>query len=121
MTLLRWVRLRVPVTAPASTRSTKPSDISSVWTPRWRWSASSCEDLVRDRADPRLERRPVGDPLGDELGDPAVGVAASAGSGLDERVVGLAPAVDLADVDLVLAVGARHLRVRPRRRTACRR
>ena len=41
MILFRCVALRVPVMTPRSTRPTKPSLSSSVWTPRSRWSASS--------------------------------------------------------------------------------
>ena len=51
----------------------------------------------------------VGHPLGHVLGDPPVGVARRRVRHLDQRVVGLAPAQHLADVDLVLAERARHL------------
>ena len=40
ITLLRCVALRVPVIAPPSIRSTKPSLMSSVWTPSSRWPES---------------------------------------------------------------------------------
>ncbi len=69
------------------------------------------QNLIRNRADPGLDRGRIGDSLDHQLGDPAVGLGRFARRHLDQRVVGFAPARDLADVDLVLAERPRELRV----------
>ena len=90
------VTLRVPVSAPDSKRSITPSENSSVWRPRSRWSCSRREDRVRDRADAGLDRGAVGDPFGDERGDARGRVSRRRRwRHLDQRVVGLGPAGDL--------------------------
>ena len=69
------------------------------------------EDGVGDRPDADLERRPVGDALGDARRDAPVDVERRARRKLDHRRVGLAPADELAHVELVLAERTRHARV----------
>jgi hypothetical protein len=70
--------------------------------------AQQLEHLVAHRADARLHGRAVGDPLYDMLGDAPIDVPAGPGGEFDQRVVSLAPAGQLRDVDLVLSGGAGH-------------
>jgi hypothetical protein len=68
--------------------------------------------LLWHRTDPDLQRGVVRYPFGDEPGDRRVRGRRFGSGHLDQWVVGLAPADDVADVDVVLTAGPRHLRVR---------
>jgi hypothetical protein len=65
--------------------------------------AEELEDGVRHGTDPRLERAAVGDALRDEGRDAPVQIGGRPRRELDHRRVGLAPADDLTDMQLVLA------------------
>src|SRR5215210_776452 len=70
--------------------------------------AQQPEYLIRNRADPGLQRSAVRYPLCDVPGDLAVGLSYGTRWYFAKRVVGLAPPDDLADMHLILAVGAGH-------------
>ena len=104
--------LRVPVTTPRSTRSTTPSESSSVWMPRSRWSRSAPSTALGIAADADLQRGAVGDPLDDRArrsrssrSSGAAGGTSTSGRSASQ------PAEHLRDVDLVEAERARHPRV----------
>ena len=69
------------------------------------------QQRVGHAADTGLDRGAVRDPLGHERGDRPVGVGDDRCVRLDQRVVDLGPADHLADVNLVSAERAGHLRV----------
>ena len=69
------------------------------------------ENRVGNRADPGLDRRSIGDAVGDERRDAAIFGRYRRCRHLDERIVGLGPTNDLAQVQRVLPEGARHLRI----------
>ena len=69
------------------------------------------EDRVGNRADPGLNRRSIRNTIGHESRDVAILGRHPRHGHFDERIIGLGPADDLAQVQRVLPEGARHLRV----------
>ena len=82
-----------------------------MWTPSSRMFPEHCQQRVGHSADPGLDRRAVGYPLRHQRGDSPVLLGGRDGVGLDQGVVDLRPPDHLADVQLVAAERARHLRV----------
>ena len=62
----------------------------------------------RDRSDPKLERRAVGDEVGHVLADPTLDVTDGTDRMLVRRDIDLDPEVDVIDMDEALAERPRH-------------
>ena len=73
----------------ASTRSTRPSENISVWTPRSSLSPRRRSTASGMRADAHLQRRAVLDQLGDELADGGLDLGLRRGRVLVQRAVGV--------------------------------